>query len=731
MVSWKEKLRDFIKIFKIPVSSAMNLLALLLIVTIAFIIRIYPFIVYGASLRAYDPFIQLEAARYIEERGLKVFLCDIDYSIWYPWGRPWNALYIGIPLTGVILHKLLILLGYEIDLLTVISVVPAIFGSLAIILIYLIARELKSSRAGLFAAFLAAISPGLIQRTIAGFYDNESVGIFLIFLTIYLFIRGYKKDSIISSVLAGVSLGLLGWTWGLYRYVIDLLAIFVVLLWITNKLDDKISLTYSVSIPIGLGLISVLPRNYGILLRPDGLLAIFSLLIIIVNYLGTYFGESLPGGKKEAYKIILGGGITAILVGVIYLYATGQLIDIGAKFASVINPALRNLLPTFSSVSENQPATWSTILFGGFLSILLAPLAINYILEKRTPNEMMLLLIILTGFYFSASISRFIVVGAPLLAIAAGVAIDYFLEPFTTALKGEWILHPIRPVRLLAGEARLPRSEAVIAYLIIGMMLIFSLYNGIVATKGLAQYDLSEDELEVFEYLRLYAEPTDVVLSWWDYGYRLKAYANVTTLADNGTNNSTQMGIVGAMLILPENESIKLLREYNVKWVVVYTVDLFKAIWMIRIAEKHAPQYNITEEDYFDEEKGVYKKPFFSSMLWNLLAYGEEVSTVSRWINMIGEESLRQNPSGLIPLKLSYFKPIISGNQVKLYRVVYRDEVVPPEPFRGGGFSGNSSLQTKSMRNECCSERSANLLIKTYSLGPMLMISENREILFQ
>jgi len=636
LVSWTEKLKDFIKVFRIPLAAAINFIALLLITLIALLIRLYPLIAYGPSLRAYDTFIQFEAARFIEEHGLKEFLTAIDYMVWYPWGRRWNVLYIGVPLTGALIHKLLALLGYEVDLLSVVAVIPAIFGSLTVIWIYLIAKELKSSRAGLFAAFLAAVSPGLIQRTLVGFYDNEAIGIFLIFLTLYLFIMAYKRESAILAALSGITLGLLGWTWGLYRYIVDLLALFIIVLWILGKLDDKVALTYTIATPITLGLIAILPRNYGILLRADGLLALLALFIIIINYLASFIGEALPGGKREAYRYILAVGLTGMIILTIYLYATGQLITLGGKFLSVINPALRNALPTFSSVSENQPA------------------------------------------------SRFIVVAAPILAIPAGIAIDYILDPFTIALRKEWILHPIRPVRLLTGELRLPRSEAVVAYMIIGMVLLLSLYNGVIAIKGFSSYDISSDELKVFEYLKLYAKPTDVVLSWWDYGYRLRVYANVTTLADNGTNNSTQMGIVGAMLILPDNESIKLLRAYNVKWIVVYTVDLFKAIWMIRIAEKYAPQYNITEEKYFDKEKSVYKRPFFDSLLWKLLAYGEEPSTVSNWLRVIAEESLRRNPSGLIPSQLVYFKQIIAGDQVKLYKVIYRDEVIPPQPVKGG-----------------------------------------------
>jgi dolichyl-diphosphooligosaccharide--protein glycosyltransferase len=66
-------------------------------------------------------------------------------------------------------------------------------------------------------------------------------------------------------------------------------------------------------------------------------------------------------------------------------------------------------------------------------------------------------------------------------------------------------------------------------------------------------------------------QPTDVVCAWWDYGYWLSILGNVTTLADNATVNSTQIENVGFIFMAPENQSLKMLEQYDAKYILVLT----------------------------------------------------------------------------------------------------------------------------------------------------------------
>jgi asparagine N-glycosylation enzyme membrane subunit Stt3 len=78
------------------------------------------------------------------------------------------------------------------------------------------------------------------------------------------------------------------------------------------------------------------------------------------------------------------------------------------------------------------------------------------------------------------------------------------------------------------------------------------------------------DWLDTLNWVRVDLNDTDVVASWWDYGYWITAIGNKTTLADNGTVNATQISMIGQMFMSNETEALKFLKEYDVDYVLVF-----------------------------------------------------------------------------------------------------------------------------------------------------------------
>jgi dolichyl-diphosphooligosaccharide--protein glycosyltransferase len=78
------------------------------------------------------------------------------------------------------------------------------------------------------------------------------------------------------------------------------------------------------------------------------------------------------------------------------------------------------------------------------------------------------------------------------------------------------------------------------------------------------------DWLDSLNWMRVNLDPTEIVCSWWDYGYWITAIANKTTLADNGTINATQIAGIGKMFMSNETEAIKFLEQYNVDYVLIF-----------------------------------------------------------------------------------------------------------------------------------------------------------------
>ena len=682
---------------KISKDTILIWISLIMIYLIALIVRLYPLLVNKAYIRAYDPFIQYYSAMQIEKYGLLNFIIRHNTEFWYPWGvYLGQSLYLIIPVAGVLVHQFLLLMGIKVDLLTAVSVTPAIFGSFTIFPIYGIAKEVKNERSGLFAAFFAALSPGLLQRTVTGFFDNECVGILLTLLALYLFIKSIKSDKNVPySVLAGFALGLLTLNWGAYRYIYDLLALYVVIAVITGKVDSETISSYIVTIALALAIGSIAPRNFGIFTSTDMFIAVIVSIFAIVFQIIYSVEESLGQARKEFLMKV--GIISAIFFGFLaaILVSFQSVSPIAGKFVRVMNPLLRGISPAFSSVSENQPASWGTIFLGIYLPIMFVPIGIYYFIEDRKKESIFLLLLVLTAIYFSASISRFIAVGAPTAAIVAGIGADYLLDPFARILRGEWFVHHIKPIRKTLGEQRLPKGEAVVVYALILLLALATVNHAVWAARGLTSYDTASYEMEAFSYLRAYLKPNDIVLSWWDYGYRLSVLGHVRTLADGATSNSTQMGVIGAMFMLPPEQSIKLMKRYNVKFVVVYSVDILKAIWMIRISQKYTPELGVKESDYYSAKDGGYKLKFFQSVLWKLLAYQDDREEF--WVRNFAVKDLRSKASQLKVTNLEYFKLVLntqkdrSQQNLKIYQVIYRE----PGLFYPNSISSNQTTGYK------------------------------------
>ena len=71
------------------------------------------------------------------------------------------------------------------------------------------------------------------------------------------------------------------------------------------------------------------------------------------------------------------------------------------------------------------------------------------------------------------------------------------------------------------------------------------------------------DWLNTLNYMRVNLPDDAVVLSWWDYGYWISTIANKTTLADNGTVNSTQIALIGETFMSNETRAMEIIDGFN------------------------------------------------------------------------------------------------------------------------------------------------------------------------
>ncbi|MCK5298820.1 MAG: hypothetical protein KAJ76_07935, partial [Candidatus Heimdallarchaeota archaeon] len=522
------------------------------------------------------------------------------------------------------------------------------------------------------------MAEGFLSRTIVGFFDNECVGIFLMFLTFYFFVKGLTKDSITHSVLAGVCLGGLSLTWGAYRYAFDLLAVYAVVMILMKKYSRRLLSTYSITILLGIMIGTLIPRN-GIDFI-TGTEQLIPVLLIVGMLLLTLYQELQKNISAKRLKLItrysvfglIGVGIVAVIV----LYAMGNIAPVAAKFVRTIFPTLAESLPLVESVAENLTASWANIFFNIYIMVFLLPLGFYFCIKKPNEKTVFLLLMGLTGVYFGGSMVRLALIITPAAAVVAGYTLDEVIRPFALIFQERFTISR----RKRRATKQIGRELIAVAYAFIAVTLMLNVMFSInmadrqyyfnheltprLTTSGAnPQNFLAHDYQEAYEFLRLNVAPYQpgekppLVMSWWDYGYQIRVLGNCTTLVDNATINSTHIGIIGAMLINNETSSIKIMKKYGVDYVLVLSPgtigspsnDISKSRWMMQIAENYANDslydLGITYKNYYIEqpeagETGGFQPAFWDSVVYKLCAFnlnadgtygGQDIGGINSW----------------------------------------------------------------------------------------------------
>ena len=710
--------------------NALFFTALLLIIVLAIMLRLSPLLRGPTLIKAFDPWIQYYNAKYLSEHSLYEYFHWTDLKSWFPEGYFRGGLRPGLTFSVVIIHDVINFIGIPISIYDVCYFFPAFMGGMTVFAAYLLGKEMLNRQCGLFAAFFLAFNTGHMQRTMAGFFDNETVGVFATLMTFFFFLKAIRTGKITHAVMGGVFLGFLSLSWGGYQYVFLSLPIIIGIMVLMNKYNEHMLIAYAGTQGVGLMIFSLFTYfNPGDLFSDleVGGIFLFTIVLIIFHLIYTKKQE-YPNLYNNILKIVVWLIIPGALIMAVLIWSAPDLIPFGfgRRLQSVLSPLLRDDLHIVASVAEHMPSAWSIFYYNTLIPLMLLPLGIFFCFKRLNAPEITLMVFLLTIFYMTGSMIRIILLFAPAAALMGAYGLVNVLRIYGTFV-GER-RQGVSRKRKRQLERTVGNSEVFAVYFLVGFLCVAQVVHA--ADISINQLSYSQmaaaggqfhDWEESLMWMQTNLDGTDVVVSWWDYGYWLTPVGNVTTVNDNATVNTTRIGLTGmAMMQTNELYSAKILRQLDADYILVYFGFLVSGMggdegkwpWMVRICNDNYETYKkmgIEEDNWeinsvFDEGKyhntssGLRNPAWFDAQITRLMFYNElsDPNTAgSNYLWWVFANYLTGNPSqgysqitddsgtpwidhldikdGRINEVFKVFKPayISKNHMVKLYRVDY------------------------------------------------------------
>ncbi|HYB83807.1 MAG TPA: STT3 domain-containing protein [archaeon] len=561
--------------------TVLEYVALSLIVIIALGVRLMP-IRWGYYLNEFDPYLQWRMIQFTVDHGFLAWFQWHDVMSWYPYGADmptWNLYGEAFVVAAIVM--LLRDLGVAVSPFDAAMIFPVAAGTLTVLVAYFLGKDFWGKGAGLLTALFLALNPSSIGRTQLGFLRHEPLGI-LLMLLIFLFFRrstipkASTRSTIVYSALAGFSLYYLAAEWAGSLYPLDLIPLYVIVLVLVGRYSKKLFLSYSISMGIFLVFTPFLVPKLGFSDLTD-----ITWLAVIAGEIVLFAREASSYLENTRVRLFTLVGAVAATAAALALLSYFNIVALPyGKFFAVINPFVRGNVPIIASVAEHQPATWGSFFyeFGAITFLIL--FGIVFVIQRGRNEDIFLVLWGVTAVYFAASFVRLTLLLAPAFCLLGAIGTVELGKPAVDIVR-EAVIYPKRKTRVIS---RIGREFGLAIFLILLIAIIPTFWTAVrgsyqpativtssIPTAPSAGNELKYDDwLEALSWMRLNTAPGSVVFAWWDYGYWITALGNRTTIADNGTQNSTQIGMIAQTFLDNITMAIPNLERYNVSYIAIF-----------------------------------------------------------------------------------------------------------------------------------------------------------------
>jgi dolichyl-diphosphooligosaccharide--protein glycosyltransferase len=321
----------------------------------------------------------------------------------------------------------------------------AFWGALTVIPTYFVGKETFGRRAGLVAAFLLAVMPSHIQRSVLSDADHDSFILFFIVLTFYFLLKAVKtqehrkwvenwrswtsikrglrdyfthsKTPVLYSLLAGVTYGSVIMAWVGFGYATVLILVYYLIQILLNKFKnlDSTSITLIVFIAMGFGFLLSFPVYF-----EQTLIAVRFDVPVYLFFASMILGMLFVVSRDFPWTLTLPAIAMILIVGVLMINvidpALGQAILSGQGYF------VQNKL--YSTIAEAKAPKFSELALGFgmvtfFMSLIGLVWAFLKVPKKATSEYIFIVVWLGAAIFMAISAARFMFNAAPAFAIVA------------------------------------------------------------------------------------------------------------------------------------------------------------------------------------------------------------------------------------------------------------------------------------------------------------------------
>ncbi|MDD2358101.1 MAG: STT3 domain-containing protein [Thiovulaceae bacterium] len=403
--------------------------------------------------------------------------------------------------------------------------IPAFLGSLLVIPIILISYSIKRLDMGFIAALLASIAWSYYNRTMVGYYDTDMLTIVLPTVLLWSIIWAINSNQ--DKFLLITALDILVYRWWYPQSIALESAFFGLILVYALFFDKKNSF------------------NFKLLAIMLFAMMMTSELIRFPIVVALYFIFKNKNFDKYVYYI-LGAGVLAFL-------ASGGLEPITVRlkayvFRESIDASTAGLGLHFFTVMQTVREA-GQVPFSEFAS--------------RISGNPITFILSIAGYIWLSYRYRVMLLALPLiglgfLAESGGLRFTiYAIVPLAFGVA--FIISEI--------ANKMPSYFMQYATLFIGAVLVL-LPNILHVKEYQVPTVFNKDEVVMLDKLKGKTSREDYIISWWDYGYPLRYYADMFTLVDGGKHDGDVNFPVSYILTKPQDAAAKMARldvEYDAR----------------------------------------------------------------------------------------------------------------------------------------------------------------------